>query len=169
MNKKINLIKISQRSKSNKTFTNNYDCDSENLEIAEKTSRKKSKSKTKKSKSKKKKRNRSSKGIIRIPNLPNLKELEMKLEEKEEIEFVLGDFNDFHSIEEIQTFKNMTSLTLINESIKEISSITDNLPNPSIIKFLCLNQNEIGLAPGVYTVTVTSAIGTTVHRVVLMR
>ena len=149
MNKKINLIKISQRSKSNKTFTNNYDCDSENLEIAEKTSRKKSKSKTKKSKSKKKKRNRSSKGIIRIPNLPNLKELEMKLEEKEEIEFVLGDFNDFHSIEEIQTFKNMTSLTLINESIKEISSITDNLPNPSIIKFLCLNQNEIDNLNGI--------------------
>ena len=147
MNKKINLVKISQKSKSNKTFTSNSD--SENLEIAEKTSRKKSRSKKKKSKSKKKKRNKSSKGIIKIPNFPNLKELEMKLEEKNEIEFVLGDFNDFHSIEEIQTFKNMTSLTLINESIKEISSITDNMPNPSIMKFLCLNQNEIDDLKGI--------------------
>ena len=147
MNKKINLVKISQKTKSNKTFTSNPD--SENLEITEKTSRKKSKSKKKKSKSKKKKRNKSSKGIIKIPNFQNLKELEMKLEEKNEIEFVLGDFNDFHSIEEIQAFKNMTSLTLINESIREISSITDNMPNPSIMKFLCLNQNEIDDLKGI--------------------
>lgn len=66
-----------------------------------------------------------------------------QLEEKEEIEFVLGDFKDFHKIEEFQTFKNMRSLTLINESIKDISLIIQNLPNPSSLYYLCLNQNEI--------------------------
>ena len=66
-----------------------------------------------------------------------------KLEDKEEIEFVLGDFNDFHKIEEIQTFKKMTSLTLINESIKDISLIISNILNPLNILYLCLNQNEI--------------------------
>ena len=56
MNKKINLVQISQRSKSNKTFTSNLD--SENVEETEKTSRKKSKIKRKKTKSKPKKRKR---------------------------------------------------------------------------------------------------------------
>ena len=141
MNKKIGLIKSSKRPKSSKTFASNLDC--ENCEEIEKTQRKKSKIKKKKSKFKKKKRIKSCKGIIKIPSLPNLTKLEMKLEDKKEIEFVLGDFNDFHSIEEIQTFKNMTSLTLINESIKDLSLIIQNMPNPSIIKYLCLNQNEI--------------------------
>ena len=146
-NKKINLVRISQKSKSNKTFTSYPD--SENCEETEKTISRKSKIKKKKSKSKKKKRNKSSKGIIKIPNLPNLKELEMKLEEKNEIEFVLGDFNDFHSINEIQTFQNMTSLTLINESIKDLSLIIENIPNPLAMKFLCLNQNEIDNLNGI--------------------
>ena len=146
MNKKIDFIKFSKRSKSNKTFSSNPD--SENYEESEKSQKKKSKIKKKKSKSKKKKKNQSCKGITNIPNLPNLN-LDIKLEEKNEIEFVLGEFNDFHSINEIQTFKNMTSLTLINESIKDISLITQNMPNPSIMKFLCLNQNEIDNLNGI--------------------
>ena len=146
-NKKINLVRISQRSKSNKTFISYPD--SENLEETEKTISKKSNIKKKKSKSKKKKRTKSSKGIVKIPNLPNLKELEMKLEEKNEIEFVLGDFNDFHSIEEMQTFQNMTSLTLVNESIKDLSLLIENIPNPLAMKFLCLNQNEIDNLNGI--------------------
>ena len=147
MNKKIDLIAISQRSKSNKTFMSNQD--SENLEETEKTSRKITKIKTKKSKSKKKKRKKSNKGKVKIPDFPILKKSEMKLEEKTEIEFVLGDFNDFHSIGEIKLFNNVTSLTLINESIKSISLITENLPNPSIMKSLCLNQNEIDNLNGI--------------------
>ena len=94
-----------------------------------------------KSKSKKRKKYQSCKIINRFPNLK--KKLREKLEEKEEIEFVLGDFKDFHKIEELQTFKNMTSLTLINESIKDISLIISNLPNPQHLYYLCLNQNEI--------------------------
>ena len=94
-----------------------------------------------KSKSKKRKKYQSCKIINRFPNLK--KKLREKLEEKEEIEFVLGDFKDFHKIEELQTFKNMTSLTLINESIKDISLIISNLPNPQYLYHLCLNQNEI--------------------------
>ena len=146
MNKKIDLIKLSKRSKSNKTFSSNPD--SENYEESEKSQKKKSKIKKKKSKSKKKKKNQSCKGIAHIPNLANLN-LDIKLEEQNEIEFVLGEFNNFHSINEIQTFKNMTSLTLINESIKDISLITKNMPNPSIMKFLCLNQNEIDNLNGI--------------------
>ena len=93
------------------------------------------------SKSKKKKRYKSSKALQRFPNFR--KKLAEKLEEKEEIEFVLGDFKDFHKIEELKTFKNMTSLTLINESIKDISLLISNLPNPQSLYYLCLNQNEI--------------------------
>ena len=94
-----------------------------------------------KSKSRKKKKYKSSKIIPRIPIFQ--KKLAEKLEEKEEIEFVLGDFKDFHKIEELKTFKNMTSLTLINESIKDISLLISNLPNPQNLYYLCLNQNEI--------------------------
>ena len=149
MNKKNVSYIHSRRSKSNKMKIENPD--SENLEEFEKTSRKKSKIKNKKSKSKskKKKRNQSCKGIIKIPNLPNLTKLEMKLEEKEEIEFVLGDFNNFHSLKEIKTFEKMISLTLINESIKSITSIVENLPYPEKIKYLCLNQNEIEELDGI--------------------
>ena len=100
--------------------------------------RKKNRSKTK---SKTKKRHKSCKVIQRFPMFK--KKLREQLEEKEEIEFVLGDFKDFHKIEEFQTFKNMRSLTLINESIKDISLIIQNLPNPSSLYYLCLNQNEI--------------------------
>ena len=94
-----------------------------------------------KTKSKSKKRHKSCKIIPRIPVFK--KKLREQLEEKEEIEFVLGDFKDFHKIEEFQTFKNMRSLTLINESIKDISLIISNLPNPTSLYYLCLNQNEI--------------------------
>ena len=93
------------------------------------------------SKSNKYKKFHSSKNIPKFPIFK--KKLRQKLEEKEEIEFVLGDFKDFHKIEELQTFKNMTSLTLINESIKDISLIISNLPNPGNLYYLCLNQNEI--------------------------
>ena len=100
------------------------------------------KSKSKKSKKyKKHKKYRSCKIIPRFPNFK--KKLRETLEEKEEIEFVLGDFKDFHKLEELNTFKNMTSLTLINESIKDISIIISNLPNPLSITYLCLNQNLI--------------------------
>ena len=141
MNKKNDLCLASQHSKSNKMILSNPNY--ENLEENEKT-KTKSKIKKKKSKSKSKtktkKRYQSSKGIMRMPILSKL---EIKEKDKKEIEFVLGDFNDFHSLEEIKTFENMTSLTLVNESIKSISSIVENLPNPSIIKFLNLNQNEL--------------------------
>ena len=69
--------------------------------------------------------------------------LRQRFEEKEDIEFILGDFKDFHKIEELKNFNNMISLTLINESIKDISIIISNIPNPKNIKYLCLNQNEI--------------------------
>ena len=75
--------------------------------------------------------------------------MKIREEDKEEIEFVLGDFDNFHKITELKTFKNMTSLTLIYESIKSISDIIDNLPNPEVLKFLCLNENEITNLNGV--------------------
>ena len=105
------------------------------------SSKSKKKSKQNKSKSKKRKRYQSCKIIPRIPGFR--KKLRQKLEEKEEIEFVLGDFNTFHKIDELKTFQKMTSLTLINESIKDISLIISNISNPENILYLCLNQNEI--------------------------
>lgn len=143
MNKKNDLCLASQHSKSNKMILSNPDYETleENEKSKAKSKIKKKKSKSKsKSKVKTKKRYQSSKGIERIPILSKL---EIKEKDRKEIEFVLGDFNDFHSLDEIKTFENMTSLTLVNESIKSISSIVDNLPNPSVIKFLNLNQNEI--------------------------
>ena len=107
------------------------------------------KSKSKKSKKyKKHKKYRSCKIIPRFPNFK--KKLRETLEEKEEIEFVLGDFKDFHKMEELNTFKNMTSLTLINESIKDISIIISHLPNPLSIIYLCLNQNLINSLDNIY-------------------
>ena len=143
MNKKNDLCLGSQHSKSNKMILSNpdYEILEENEKTKTKSKIKKKKTKSKsKSKTKTKKRYQSSKGIMRMPILSKL---EIKEKDKKEIEFVLGDFNDFHSLEEIKTFENMTSLTLVNESIKSISSIVENLPNPSIIKFLNLNQNEL--------------------------
>ena len=67
----------------------------------------------------------------------------MKPEEQEEVEFVLGDFANFNKLEDLNVFKNMTSLTLINESIKDIESIVNNIPNKSNMKYLCLNENKI--------------------------
>ena len=102
----------------------------------------KKKSVKNKSKSNKRKRYQSCKITPRI--IPDFRrKLIQKLEEKKEIEFVLGDFNDFHKIEELQTFNKMTSLTLINESIKDLSLIILNILNPLNIVYLCLNQNEI--------------------------
>ena len=37
----------------------------------------------------------------------------------------------------------MSQLTLINESIEDIKSIVNNLPNKENLKFLCLNENKI--------------------------
>ena len=95
-------------------------------------------------KSKNKKINSPNNGIVTTTQIPNeCKKLQIKEEEKEDIEFVLGDFDNFHKVTEIKTFKNMTSLTLVYESIKNISDIIDNLPNPAALKYLCLNENQI--------------------------
>ena len=81
-------------------------------------------------------------GIVTTTHIPNdSKKLKIKEEDKEVIEFVLGDFFNYHKVTELNTFKNMTSLTLVYESIKNISDIVDNLPNPASLKYLCLNEN----------------------------
>ena len=83
-------------------------------------------------------------GIVTTTHIPgNSKKLKIKEEEKEVIEFVLGDFVNYHKVTELNTFKNMTSLTLVYESIKNISDIVDNLPNPASLKYLCLNENHL--------------------------
>ena len=95
-------------------------------------------------KAKNKKFNLPNNGIVTTTQIPNeCKKLQIKEEEKEVIEFVLGDFDNFHKMTEIKTFKNMTSLTLVYESIKKISDIIENLPNPAVLKHLCLNENQI--------------------------
>ena len=92
----------------------------------------------------------SNNGIVTTTQIPNdRKKLQIKEEDKEFIEFVLGDFDNFHKVTELSTFKNMTSLTLIYESIKSISNIVENLPNPAILKYLCLNENHITNLNGV--------------------
>ena len=98
----------------------------------------------------KNKKNNVNNGIVTTTQIPNNnKKLQIKEEEKEVIEFVLGDFDNFHQVSELKTFKNMTSLTLVYESIKNISEIIENLPNPEILKHLCLNENEITNLNGV--------------------
>ena len=102
----------------------------------------------------KNKKNNVNNGIVTTTQIPNNnKKLQIKEEEKEVIEFVLGDFDNFHQVSELKTFKNMTSLTLVYESIKNISEIIENLPNPEILKHLCLNENEITNLNGVEKLT----------------
>ena len=89
-------------------------------------------------------------GIVTTTQIPSGgKKLKIKEEDKEVIEFVLGDFVNYHKITELNTFKKMTSLTLVYESIKNISDIVDNLPNPSALKYLCLNENHLTNLHGV--------------------
>ena len=96
------------------------------------------------------KKSKNKKGIVTTTQIPNeCKKLQIKEEDKEVIEFVLGDFDNFHKITEIATFKNMTSLTLVYESIKSISDIVENLPNPAAIKYLNLNENQLTNLNGV--------------------
>ena len=105
-------------------------------------------------KSKPKKIHSSNNGIVTTTQIPNeCKKFQIKEEEKEVIEFVLGDFDNFHKITELKTFKNMTSLTLVYESIKTISSIVENLPNPAVLKYLCLNENNLKNLDGVEKLT----------------
>ena len=121
-----------------------YDPDSEDADInyIEIVQKQKKNQNQKKSKNKK--------GIVTTTQIPNeCKKLQIKEEDKEVIEFVLGDFDNFHKITELATFKNMTSLALVYESIKSISDIVDNLPNPAAIKYLNLNENQLTNLNGV--------------------
>ena len=105
-------------------------------------------------KSKSKKIHTSNNGIVTTTQIPNeCKKLQIKEEEKEAIEFVLGDFENFHKVTELATFKNMTSLALVYESIKSITSIVENLPNPAVLKYLCLNENHLTNLDGVEKLT----------------
>ena len=93
-------------------------------------------------------------GIVTTTQIPNnSKKLQIKPEEKEAVEFVLGDFDNFHKISELKNFKNMTSLSLVFESIKSISDIVENLPNPEGMKYLCLNENKLINLNGVEKLT----------------
>ena len=113
--------------------------DSETIEIIQQPIVKKN---TKKQKSKKKP------GIITTTSIPVYKK-KLKDEEKEFVEFVLGDFHDFHKISDLSIFVKMTSLTLLNESITNIESIINNIPNKEAMKFLCLNENQITNMKGI--------------------
>ena len=92
--------------------------------------------KTSKNKNKKNKKKKSTK-----KKLVNIKIL--KDEEKEFVEFVLGDFHDFRKVEDLKIFSKMTSLSLINESINDMSIIIDNIPNKNAMIYLCMNENNI--------------------------
>ena len=98
------------------------------IENPKKTSKNKNKKKQKKKTTNKKK-------------LVNIKIL--KDEEKEFVEFVLGDFHDFHKVEDLKIFSKMTSLSLINESINDMSIIINNIPNKNAMIYLCMNENNI--------------------------
>ena len=130
---------MSKKSPSNSNNTNNYlksakefipdseDADITAIEIVQKSKKPQKKAKTKKNHS-------INSGIVTTTQIPqDVKQLQMRPEEQNVVEFVLGDFDNFHNFEEFNNYKNMTSLTLINESIKDITSIVDNLPNK--IKF----------------------------------
>ena len=153
MNKK-NQTNIN--SNNNKQKYNNqireYFPDSEDAEINYIEIVQKQKKNSKKSKNKK--NNTSNNGIVTTTQIPNdCKKLQIREEEKEVVEFVLGDFDNFHKVTEIKNFKNMTSLTLVYESIKNILDIVENLPNPTILKYLCLNENQLTNLDGVEKLT----------------
>ena len=150
---------MNKKTPTNTNNTNNYiknakeyipdseDAEINEVEIIQKPKKPQKKTKTKKTHS-------SNNGIVTTTQIPqDVKQLQIKPEEQEVVEFVLGDFENFHNIEELATFKNMTSLTLINESIKDISSIVRNLSNKSNLKFLCLNENKIKDLKGVEKLT----------------
>ena len=99
------------------------DAEINDIEIIQKPKKVQKKSKTKKNHS-------SNNGIVTTTQIPSdVKQLQLKPEEQNAVEFVLGDFDNFHEFEELNYYKNMTQLTLINESIEEIKSIVNNLPN----------------------------------------
>ena len=153
MNKK-NQTNIN--SNNNKQKYNNqireYFPDSEDAEINYIEIVQKQKKNSKKSKNKK--NHTSNNGIVTTTQIPNdCKKLQIREEEKEVVEFVLGDFDNFHKVTEIKNFKNMTSLTLVYESIKNILDIVENLPNPTILKYLCLNENQLTNLDGVEKLT----------------
>ena len=146
---------MSKRTPSNTNNTYNYmknakeyipdseDAEINEIEIIQKPKRPQKKTKTKKNHS-------SNNGIVTTTQIPqNVKQLQIRPEEQEVVEFVLGDFENFHKVEELNVFKNMISLTLINESIKDITSIVNNLPNKENLKFLCLNENKITNLKGI--------------------
>jgi len=129
-----------------------YIPDSEDAEINDIEIVQKPKKPQKKSKSKK--NHPSNSGIVTTTQIPqDVKQLQVKPEEQEVVEFVLGDFDNFHKIEDLNTFKNMTSLTLINESIKDITSLVNNITNKSYLKYLCLNENKIKDLKGIEKLT----------------
>ncbi len=108
---------------------NSDNSEEENIEIP----KKKKKNETKEKKGKKKKSNKKKLVNIKI----------IKDEEKEFVEFVLGDFHDFRKVEDLKIFSKMTSLSLINESINDMSIIIDNIPNKNAMIYLCMNENNI--------------------------
>ena len=150
---------MSKKPSSTTNNTNNYiknakeyipdseDAEVTDIEIIQKPKKSQKKTKTKKNHS-------SNSGIVTTTQIPqNVKQLQMKPEEQEEVEFVLGDFANFNKLEDLNVFKNMTSLTLINESIKDIESIVNNIPNKSNMKYLCLNENKITDLKGIEQLT----------------
>ena len=150
---------MSKKPSSTTNNTNNYiknskeyipdseDAEVNEIEIIQKPKKSQKKTKTKKNHS-------SNSGIVTTTQIPqNVKQLQMKPEEQEEVEFVLGDFVNFNKVEDLNVFKNMTSLTLINESIKDTESIVNNIPNKSNMKYLCLNENKITDLKGIEQLT----------------
>ena len=146
MNKKnINSTYSTNNQKNIRDFIpDSEDMETNDIEIVQRQKKNQKKSKSKKTNN----------GIVTTTQIPNeCKKLQIKEEEKESIEFVLGDFDNYHKVTELATFKNMTSLALVYESIKSISSIVDNLPNPAQLKYLCLNENHLTNLDGVEKLT----------------
>ena len=134
--KGVNLVSGIINSKATEMDDNE---DSETIEIIQQPIVKKN---SKKQKTKKKT------GIITTTSIPVYKK-KLKDEEKEFVEFVLGDFHELHKISDLSIFVKMTSLTLLNESITNIESILNNIPNKEAMKYLCLNENQITNMKGI--------------------
>jgi Leucine-rich repeat (LRR) protein len=150
---------MSKKTPSNINNTNNYiqkakeyvpdseDAGISDIEIVQKPKKPQKKLKPKKTHS-------SNNGIVTTTQIPSgVKQLQLKPEEQEAVEFVLGDFDNFHEYAELNNYKNMSQLTLINESIEDIKSIVNNLPNKENLKFLCLNENKIRSLYGIQQLT----------------
>ena len=134
--KGVNLVSGIINSKATEMDDNE---DSETIEIIQQPIVKKN---SKKQKPKKKT------GIITTTSIPVYKK-KLKDEEKEFVEFVLGDFHELHKISDLTIFVKMTSLTLLNESITNIESIINYIPNKEAMKYLCLNENQITNMKGI--------------------